>query len=625
MKTHLARLQFVVALAAAAGLYEGQAAAQYMPYRPAPQAQAPYGYPAGVQQGPINQSPYTAYQPQTQVGGQLPYQQYQPVAQNPYAGYPAQGYAAQGRPGYPAFAQNQQPQLAPSASGGAVQMNQAPQGEPLPTPAGEVPVQGIMPGQGDVIHQGHEGHMHANGHMNGYSQNGNCAPYPSTGHYGSYAGSYPDYGLSGYFNQPCEDMNQWFGGIYGLYMERDNDSFTRITVMADPPSYPYYPPARVTVISTDDIDHDFREGVEIRFGSTFTVGGASCDTGCDPYGYGYAGCNTCSTCEPAQLFAWEVAFWGIDRDIKWFTVTDFDMTDTDRIYGMVNYAGLEYDDGSGGRPVNDYYDYQMPIDDDNPPVAGDLRVFSQRVRTNFRAQNLELNFLRIPVCDVGCSTASCGYDNCGGYGHGYGQMYGGGYGCEPAMCAPSGPAFSMAALCGIRYFRMEDDFELSTDANEYDGADWIDTMPGWDLFHDIQVENHLVGFQLGVNMNYCIACKWNVFCDSNFGLYNNHINHYQRVYGPAGAAYFVEEARDATVRSEKDDIAFLGEMRLGGAYDLSCHWRAVLAYRAVAISGVALSTEQIKPEMSNWAEAARIDSNGSAVIHGVQAGVECKY
>jgi hypothetical protein len=74
-----------------------------------------------------------------------------------------------------------------------------------------------------------------------------------------------------------------------------------------------------------------------------------------------------------------------------------------------------------------------------------------------------------------------------------------------------------------------------------------------------------------------------VFADSNFGLYNNHINAYQRVYSSGGDIREVETGRDATYRSNKDDLAFLGELRLGGSYDLSCNWRAVLAYRAVAV------------------------------------------
>jgi hypothetical protein len=190
----------------------------------------------------------------------------------------------------------------------------------------------------------------------------------------------------------------------------------------------------------------------------------------------------------------------------------------------------------------------------------------------------------------------------------------------------------LAGLCGVRYLRVDDDFEFASEWDVDTGGGYTGAFDGWyngdnELFHDIQVENHLVGFQLGANMNYCVACKWNVFCNTNFGLYNNHINHYQRMYNPFNGSYaeFTEEAREARVRSNKDEVAFMGEMLLGGSYDISCNWRGVLAYRAVAISGLALSTDQIRPEYSNWANTAWIDANGSMIIHGVQAGVECRY
>jgi hypothetical protein len=625
MKAHLGWFRFVVAVAAAAGA--SHAAAQYAPYRPAPQAAAGY-YPAAGQPGnvPAGQPVYNPQPQQQQPMGQFTYQPAQPYqaqAAQPYPAQPAQqsaGYPAQGYPTYPMVAQQPvpatPPQGAPGASeglppGGTVQATAPAAGMTMPGPNNGMTT---MPGP-------------ANGALvmpEGYPQTGqpgasNCAsPYPSTGGYA--AGSYRDYGLSGYFdNEPCSDT-QWFGGVYYLFMERDNASFQRVTVMADPPTDPYYPPAATTVLSTTHVDYDFRSGLEIRFGSTFTVGGG-CDSDCNNYGNGYAGCNTGCDSAPV-LFAWEAAFWGIDGDVDWFQVTDDNMTDTLRIYGMVNHAGLEYDDGGGAMPVNDYYDYQMPIVDDNPAVAGDRRVFSQRIRTNFRAHNVELNFLRIPVCDMGCGSGSCGTNDCGGYNacsSGYGA------GCQTQSCGASAPAFSMAALCGLRYFHIKDSFENASDVYEYDGAAWNDTTFVWDIFDDIQMENHLAGFQLGMNMNYCVACKWNLFADSTFGLYNNHMTKYQRVYGPNGPAQFIQEARDATINSKKDDLSFLGEMRLGGSYDISCNWRAVLAYRAVAITGVALSSGQIASEMSNWAEASRISSDSSIIIHGVQAGVECRY
>ena len=83
--------------------------------------------------------------------------------------------------------------------------------------------------------------------------------------------------------------------------------------------------------------------------------------------------------------------------------------------------------------------------------------------------------------------------------------------------------------------------------------------------------------------------------------------------------------RELPVRSDKDDIAFLGELRLGGSYDITCNWRAVAAYRAVAIAGMATSTDQIPDEFTNAEYVGIIDSDNSMIVHGLQVGAECRY
>jgi hypothetical protein len=291
------------------------------------------------------------------------------------------------------------------------------------------------------------------------------------------------------------------------------------------------------------------------------------------------------------MYGWEVAWWGLDDDFQQQYV-DGPVVGDFRYYGAVNYAGLQYDDGSGTQPVNDYYNYQSPI-----TGLGTETVLSQRVRTNFSAQNLELNFLRLPLL-----TAGCVYDSCA-------------------------PAFSLTGLCGVRYFSFDDDLGFDTE--------WATggqtAFNGWgngtnELFHDIQMENQLVGFQLGANMNYMVASRWNAFWDTNFGVYNNHISQFQRMYNPInGTATFAQDGRGAVVNSNKDDVAFLGEMRLGGGYLISPRWRGILAYRAIAVSGVALAPDQINSEYNSWTDAARINADGSLIIHGVQAGIECNY
>ncbi len=246
-----------------------------------------------------------------------------------------------------------------------------------------------------------------------HPQNGHNG-YPTTSYPGGDAvgancdeSGYPDYGLGSYFDNPHHDSN-WFGGVYALFMTRDDADYRRFTSMFNTPAggYPYYPVSDFTVLHSNSVDHDYREGVEVRFGCTFATGGHDeCDTACGtPYGYGY-GCD--DSCSSMEQYAWEFGYWYLDDDVNTAQAIDSIPTDTDRMYGMKNFAGLTYN----GRDVNDWYDYQMPVTDPAGPGATDVRLLAQRVRSKFQAQNVELNLLHLPLCG-----APCGNYGVGGYG-----------------------------------------------------------------------------------------------------------------------------------------------------------------------------------------------------------------
>ena len=568
MKMHLAWIRVTAAAAMTIVTFGGQLAAgqsQYGPYAATPQspAVAPYGI------APATQPP----------------------------AYPSTGYPTAAAPIYPSTAQPQYqpPQYQSPTSYDYLAKRPKRNANPAaPSHDNRAPATESLPAPGPAM-----------GVDADTSAQPSALPYPATdaasGYYGT-DGACTGSGIDAYM-QDCDDGSQWFGGVYGLYMTRSNPSYRRYTVGVDTgvTGVPYYPVASDTEneSSCGFLDPDLRAGVEVRLGCTFGIGD-SCDcggSGCGGGGYGNAcggdscGCQPCCTPCCQQMFAWEVAWWGIDRDVQEQYV-DGPLTATFRYYGMVNYAGLEYDDGGGAQSVNTFYNYQIPITGTGDGTGGE-RVVSQRVRTNFWCQNLELNMLRLP-------------------------LYTGGCGCD---CAEP---FSLTGLCGVRYFRFGDDFEFDTE--------WSNgSFDGWgngtnELFHQIQMDNQLLGFQLGANMNYCVASRWNVFWDTNFGLYNNHINAYQRMYNPInGPATFVQDGRNATVLASTDVVSFLGEMRIGGGYLFTNHLRGILAYRALGITGVALAPDQIKPEYSNWADTALINSGGSIVIHGIQAGFECNY
>ena len=99
----------------------------------------------------------------------------------------------------------------------------------------------------------------------------------------------------------------------------------------------------MTFISTDNVEPDFRSGVEVRFGSTFSIGG--CDSCGSGYGYGggaaVCGCNSCASCNVTN-YAWEVAWWGLDHDVNDYTRTE-DLPSTTHMYGTQNFNGAEYE------------------------------------------------------------------------------------------------------------------------------------------------------------------------------------------------------------------------------------------------------------------------------------------
>jgi len=445
-------------------------------------------------------------------------------------------------------------------------------------------------------------------------------------------GGYPsECGVSNYFGDSGCHENQWFGGIYFLEMGRTNESAKRLTMeVPNGSTYPYYPQPTDTILTTRDANFDFREGLEVRLGSTFTIGEPSaCATGCNGYGYGYgngSGCG-CNSCAPSRMYAWEVAWWGLNTDANTSTV-EFD--GTNRIFGMKNFVGLQYDRNDNGnfRPVNDYFGYQMPVPAAPSPLTdGYIRVLGQYVRTDFQAQNLELNIIRFPMCDAGCGGCSTGSSSCSACGSGGGV---GACGCDdsPSM------GFSMYGSCGVRWFHIHDYLDYGTEYGVYDIGTGDYDQTDFDhftfdntneLIYQVDVKNDLVGPQLGWTNDYCYG-KWDLFLNSTFGIFDNHITSHQRMWsGGDGPVRFASDGSAFDVSSHKDQVSFLGELRVGAAYQFACHWRAVGAYRAVAITGLATASDQMQNDFSNKESVQMINSDSSTIIHGVQIGAECRY
>jgi len=193
--------------------------------------------------------------------------------------------------------------------------------------------------------------------------NGGCAPggngYNTFSNSPGYGGLGAGLGLGA--RRGCR---QWFGGVYGLYMQRAGSAWVPLAFSTDQPvgSYPTRPEY---VLNLQDVTETQHSGIEFRFGSTF----AGANSGCGP------------------RYAWEVAYWGLLEDDEVAQFTDVSDADAFRLYTNIDFRGLEYDpDGAGAlpyRPLNEYVDYGPPTVDYTAGGGDEIRVRSITVRNRF--------------------------------------------------------------------------------------------------------------------------------------------------------------------------------------------------------------------------------------------------
>jgi hypothetical protein len=624
--------RLAAAALAALGL-AGQAEAQYAPYAQ-PQTQyvgavTPY---APVQAS----SPYNSYgvQAQTppQYAAQGAYQGYAAAQQtqqtaftqspaayaNPYAA-PRTAMAFQGPTpavgpeGMPAGAGETPTLTAPmetvpagaAQNGGYVPMQPTPSSEnygygpnPTPTPAYGGGYESYPANGGAGCATGNCGTGYNPSGYGGYGGACNVTPYGACDTYSTYGG------MEGCLSKHA-GCGYWFGGAYALLMDRDNSnkyalSFTAPAMPAE--SYPPFPPT--IVLDTRDVDVGFQPGVEFRLGRTF---------GCAPVDP----CNPCcGTCGPR--WGVEFGFWTLFEDDDWAQYQDQGGI---RTYTMMPMYGLQYNNGLGYRPVNEYWDHAPPS-----PATTDIEVRTVRVSSSFEVYNAEVNLLRLGVCGGGCGPAmcdvACGPSACGGCDSGYGACGADACATGCAPCAPRGPRYSCTGVCGFRWLQINEGFMFGVD---FDNTGTPDPLDG-NLDYYADVENNLFGGQIGCNGMYRIGCKWGLHLNSAFGLYGNDIDVRQYFRSPTNDVIYTVTGEDFDVRAYKTDVSMLGELRLGVSYQCTCKCRVYGGWRAIGITGLALATEQTPVAFTSASQMSQyVNSNGSMIIHGLQTGVEFNY
>jgi hypothetical protein len=177
---------------------------------------------------------------------------------------------------------------------------------------------------------------------------------------------------------------------------------------------------------------------------------------------------------------------------------------------------------------------------------------------------------------------------------------------------------------GVRYMRLSEDLHFDTDDVDIFFGDTIG-----EVFYNIDVNNNLIGLQLGGNASYSLSERLIATMDTRVGIFGNYIQHSSSVIGctigPAVVNTGFHTGAAAHVSSSEVDVSAVMEWKLGSYYRVTDHWSSTFGYRVVGISGVALPEDQIPARFGDLQTVANIDSHSAMILHGFNLGFEFWY
>ncbi|MFN0022132.1 MAG: BBP7 family outer membrane beta-barrel protein, partial [Pirellulaceae bacterium] len=264
-------------------------------------------------------------------------------------------------------------------------------------------------------------------------------------------------------------------------------------------------------------------------------------------------------------------YWGVYPSAARADVYNTDVTGN--LGSYLNFGGLTYN----ANPGTNYWN----------------AVVHQRIVTNQTINSAEINLL---------GNCGCGL-----------------FGCDSCVCGgPCGPRLGMGWTMGLRYFQFNDDFNYYSDNldNVLDGS--INEMQ-----YRINTRNSLYGFQVGGGLNYRVWNCFSLYGIGKAGIYNNRASVSQAIYGSGGDATVNVGPYAGTAyrfQDHTDNLAFLGQLDLGGRYQMSRCWSINGGYRMVGISGLALTDGQIPSNFAYVPDAQRVNACDSLILHGGYVG-----
>jgi len=186
-------------------------------------------------------------------------------------------------------------------------------------------------------------------------------------------------------------------------------------------------------------------------------------------------------------------------------------------------------------------------------------------------------------------------------------------------------------LFGVRYFRFRDRLTFSAQHQENDWTGQPSDFAGDWIHLDDEVTNNLIGIQFGVNADYRLAQQLSVFVNPRFGLFNNRMDLDYNLYAKDASGNVLQGSSltylplDYPIHASANGFSFMTQVDVGVNWQIAPRWGAMVGYRIVAVNGIGLADNQVPSYGNDTLAIARMDKNGSLILHGGFAGLTFNF
>ena len=180
-----------------------------------------------------------------------------------------------------------------------------------------------------------------------------------------------------------------------------------------------------------------------------------------------------------------------------------------------------------------------------------------------------------------------------------------------------GKSGNFEVLGGFRLFQFDESFRIIGNGTTSLG------QPGTTEYRS-EADNFLLGGQMGARNEICLGKRLRFTSGVNVGVFNNRSETRQQILDQNGVKATIASGdsagEDFYFEDTQDDVAIMGELKVGLAYQISDRWRYHVGYQILGVGGVALAADQVPLNATDAGLLSRSRTNQSLLLQGLYFG-----